>query len=107
MDIEFNGKYSHDYLRRAVGELLMKPTDLTKPLALSIEEVRKLTGLGRTKIYSLIGSGELIARKIGKRTVVLRTDLETWLGGLQPCPPKGTGQAKVPYRRKLGFSQQY
>jgi len=96
MDIEFNGKYSHDCLRKAVGVSLMQPIDLTKPLALSIEEVCSLTGLVRTKIYSLIGSGELIARKIGKRTVILRTDLETWLGGLQPCPPKSTGTSKSP-----------
>lgn len=51
-------------------------------LSLSIEEVRSATGLGRTKIYALIGSGELKARKIGKRTIILKEDLEAFLSGL-------------------------
>lgn len=51
-------------------------------LSLSIEEVRAASGLGRTKLYQLINSGELKARKIGKRTVVLRDDLETFLKNL-------------------------
>lgn len=54
------------------------------PLSLSIEETRMATGLGRTKIYQLINSGELKARKIGKRTFVLKDDLETFLQNLQP-----------------------
>lgn len=34
-------------------------------LTFSIEEAVSATGLGRTKIYQLINSGELKARKIG------------------------------------------
>ena len=47
-----------------------------KPLlTMSIEETRAATGLGRTKLYQLINNGELKARKIGKRTVILKDDL--------------------------------
>ena len=53
------------------------------PLSLSIEEVRAATGLGRTKLYQLINSGELKARKIGKRTIILKDDLEAFLNNLQ------------------------
>lgn len=51
-------------------------------IALSIEEARSVTGLGRTKIYQLISTGQLKAKKIGKRTVVLKDDLETFLKNL-------------------------
>ena len=36
-------------------------------------------GLGRSKIYQAIREGELVARKIGKRTVVLDDDLKRYL----------------------------
>ncbi len=52
-------------------------------LSLSIEEARVATGLGKTKLYQLINSGELKARKIGKRTVILKDDLQTFLSNLQ------------------------
>jgi excisionase family DNA binding protein len=53
-------------------------------LSLSIEEVRQATGIGRTKIYEAINSGKLPARKFGKRTVVLKDDLDAFLDSLQP-----------------------
>lgn len=52
-------------------------------VALSIQEVQSATGLGRTKIYQLAKSGELKARKIGKRTIILRDDLEAFLNSLE------------------------
>lgn len=52
-------------------------------LSLSIEEVITATGIGRTKLYELMGSGELKARKIGTRTVILLSDLESYLLNLQ------------------------
>ena len=55
-------------------------------LSLSIEEARAATGLGRTKLYQLINSGELKARKIGKRTIILRDDLDAFLSGLESYP---------------------
>lgn len=48
-------------------------------LALTINQVCAATGLGRTKIYALIESGQLKARKIGRRTLVLRKDIERFL----------------------------
>ncbi len=51
--------------------------------ALSIEDTMSATGIGRTKIYELINAGELKAKKIGKRTIVLKVDLEEFLSNLQ------------------------
>jgi excisionase family DNA binding protein len=52
----------------------------------SIDEVLGISGLGRTKIYELLKSGELPARKLGKRTLILGADLNAFLTGLQSYP---------------------
>lgn len=57
-------------------------------LSFSIEEVRAATGIGRTKLYQAINSGALKARKLGKRTIILKDDLDTWLVGLNAYEQK-------------------
>ncbi len=52
-------------------------------ISLSIEEVCVATGLGRTKVYEAINSGILPAKKWGKRTLVLKSDLEGFISGLE------------------------
>ena len=49
---------------------------------LSISEASAVAGIGRTKIYEAIASGDLIARKFGKRRIVLRDDLRAFLAAL-------------------------
>jgi excisionase family DNA binding protein len=51
-------------------------------LVYTIDELPNVTGLGRTRLYELINSGELPARKAGRRTLVLREDVEAFLRGL-------------------------
>lgn len=51
-------------------------------ISFTIEEVCAATGLGRTKVYEAIGTGVLPAKKWGKRTLVLKSDLESFLCGL-------------------------
>jgi len=55
-------------------------------LSLSIEEAKKATGFGRTKIYEAINKGLLPAKKYGKRTVILKRDLESFLSNLEAYP---------------------
>lgn len=55
-------------------------------LSLNIEEARALTGIGRTKLYQAINSGKLKARKFGKRTIVLKDDLDAFLASLEAYP---------------------
>ena len=50
--------------------------------AYSIAEVMALTGLGRDKLYGLIRSGALVARKVGRRTLVTAPDLRSFLDSL-------------------------
>ena len=47
--------------------------------AFSISEVLALTGLGRDKLYKMINSRQLLARKCGRRTIILQSDLERFL----------------------------
>jgi excisionase family DNA binding protein len=48
----------------------------------SITETCSLTGLGRDTIYAAIRSGKLIARKLGRRTLITNDDLHQFLTGL-------------------------
>jgi len=51
-------------------------------LALRISEVCRATGLGRTSVYAAITSGSLCARKWGRTTMVLVSDLQLFLNDL-------------------------
>ena len=50
--------------------------------AYNIVEVCERAGSSRTSIYAAIKSGELVARKRGRRTIVLHDDLIGWLRSL-------------------------
>ena len=50
--------------------------------AYTIAETLALTGLGRDKLYRLINEGQLPAHKLGRRTLVVATDLEAFLKSL-------------------------
>lgn len=45
---------------------------------LSVKELGVLTGLGRTKLYEVVASGELEAIKVGRAVRVSRTSFEKW-----------------------------
>jgi excisionase family DNA binding protein len=51
-------------------------------MAYSIDEVCKAAKLGRTSVYAAIKAGELKARKLGRRTLILHDDLIAFLNGL-------------------------
>lgn len=51
-------------------------------LSLSPEEASALTGIGLTSIKNATYSGSLVARKHGKKTVILPKDLMAWLEAL-------------------------
>ena len=53
-----------------------------QPKALSIEQVCRVSGVGKTKLYELIAAGTLKSRKVGRRRLVLLTDLNDFLQSL-------------------------
>jgi excisionase family DNA binding protein len=48
----------------------------------SIAETCALTGLGRDAVYAAIRDGLLVARKLGRRTIIIDDDLRQFLAGL-------------------------
>jgi excisionase family DNA binding protein len=60
-------------------------------LAYRVAEAAEVSGIGRSKMYEAIGTGELPARKFGSTTLILAVDLEGWLTSLP-----GFAEAKAP-----------
>lgn len=55
--------------------------------AYTVIEAMKLAGVGRTSLYSAIARGQLPARKMGSRTLIMSNDLEAWLNSLPALKP--------------------
>lgn len=60
---------------------------------LSIPEASRICGLGRTKLYEAMRTGELVARKFGKRRIILRDDLRQFLASLPIGAPSSKAGA--------------
>lgn len=60
------------------------------PLAYSVAEACAVARAGRTAVYEAIKSGELTARKRGRRTIILSDDLRRWLESLPAITPKAS-----------------
>lgn len=54
----------------------------TEKAAYSVNEFLAAYGIGRTKFYQEVDSGRLKIRKLGKRTLIAKSDAETWLSNL-------------------------
>ena len=54
---------------------------MTKPIALTIPEAVKASGMSRTKIYAALQNG-LAAKKCGRRTLIPYNELENYLASL-------------------------
>ena len=52
------------------------------PLLCTVEEASEMLCIGRTKIYRLIGSGELRTVRIGRRRLVPLRELEAFIDDL-------------------------
>ena len=49
------------------------------PLLLRADEAARLLGLGRSKVFEMLASGELPAVRIGRAVRIARADLERWV----------------------------
>jgi len=59
--------------------------------AVSISEAQAIIGLGKTKIYELLKTGEIPAKKVFRRTIILRSDLDNFLNNLESYPVENGG----------------
>ncbi|MGJ5199565.1 MULTISPECIES: helix-turn-helix domain-containing protein [unclassified Bradyrhizobium] len=57
-------------------------------LTCTINEACEITGLGRTKLYELIGTGDLITTTVGRRRLELVSSLQALLD-VNPSEPGG------------------
>lgn len=48
-------------------------------ISYSVAEALEVTGLGRNAFYDEIRSGHLVAKKVGRRTIVTARSIEQWL----------------------------
>ena len=49
------------------------------PLAVSVEDAARVVGYSRSGVYELIASGDLKAFKLGRRRLILMTELKAWI----------------------------
>lgn len=52
---------------------------MNEPMAYTIREAVAVSGVSRTSIYRAIQDGDVVARKHGRRTLILVDDLRNWL----------------------------
>jgi excisionase family DNA binding protein len=62
-------------------------------IAHTIADAARVSGLGRTSIYELIGAGKIEARKAGNRTLIPAESLRAYIANLPPATIR-TGQPK-------------
>lgn len=61
----------------------MQKDNRLEPLSVDIPEACRLTGLGRSKLYQLLGNGEIASVKVGKRRLITVASLRCWFDRLQ------------------------
>ncbi|WP_223543709.1 helix-turn-helix domain-containing protein [Pseudomonas sp. BF-B-28] len=49
------------------------------PLSVSVEDAARIVGYSRSGVYELIASGDLKAFKLGRRRLILMTELKAWI----------------------------
>jgi excisionase family DNA binding protein len=73
----------------AKRESILRPT--MDRLAFTVPEAAALSSLGQTSLYKAIRQGRLRIRKYGTRTIIMRTDLASFLENLPDEPELAEG----------------
>lgn len=55
---------------------------MQNPIAVTIPDAVKMSGMSRTSIYEALKRGDITARKAGRRTLISFADLEAYLASL-------------------------
>jgi len=67
------------------------------PLAYTIKDAVKVTGMSRTRLYEELKSGRLVAKKAGRSTLIPHESIEAWLKNLDnyPATPPSSSTTKL------------
>ncbi|SDU39584.1 helix-turn-helix domain-containing protein [Pseudomonas yamanorum] len=57
----------------------MTSSEQIEPLSVSVEGAARIVGYSRSGVYELIASGDLKAFKLGRRRLILMTELRAWI----------------------------
>lgn len=52
---------------------------------MTIDEAARYLRLSRVTIYKMVGRGELVMRKLGRKSFLLQSDLDTYIEKLPPA----------------------
>jgi excisionase family DNA binding protein len=63
---------------------------MVEPKAHTLPEAARISGASRTKLYEEMAAGRLQARKLGRRTVILSSDLDAWLVSVPAMKARAT-----------------
>lgn len=55
---------------------------MTPPIALTVPDAVKASGMSRSAIYEAMKRGDLVARKAGRRTLIPFAELQAYLASL-------------------------
>lgn len=75
---------------RKVNRLIVEDRQLLlpfEPLAVKIPVAVQISGIGRTKLYELIGNGRIETVKVGRATLVIVASLRRFIESLRRNPP--------------------
>lgn len=70
-------------MSRDDGSSKTAPAGAIPPICIRIPEACRLTGIGRSKMYELIGAGEIEIIKVGTMTLVPMTALTEFIEALR------------------------
>lgn len=62
---------------------MFSPNDVGAVLCVRVDNAMRILGIGRTKLYELIATGELETIHIGRRTLVLQASIEAMIQRLR------------------------
>lgn len=73
-------------MSKADWDKIAHPIERVTPLAYTIKDAVKITGMSRSRLYEELKAGNLVAKKMGRRTLIPHESIEAWLNNLDNYP---------------------